>query len=172
MIHDHHDYIPDRFQKVIEKKLRKDFKGKDIVLDFDQAVSLHVDSTMYFPYFDVNNSNGDKLGYFVFKTTNACHFGGCIGDTKRPDPESLLFYDKIHYYVLLDTHFIIQNIRVLEHESDWGIEIGSRFWLKQFFDKKPGNFQLNENIDGISGATVSVEAMITDLNLLAPVENP
>ena len=162
------DLIPDQYQKTILRKLNKHYKPNSFTIQFNEELTKNSDSTLYIPYYDIRNDNGEWLNYFVFKTTNACQFGGCIGETKIQNLIEPVMYDKIHYFVLLDSSFHIQNIQVIEHESEWGVEISARHWLKQFFGKRPGKFELNQNIDGISGATVSVEAIINDLNLMIP----
>lgn len=64
------------------------------------------------------------------------------------------------YMVLLDANFKILHTKVLIYREEYGGEIGSKRWLKQFIGKKPGDRINHEtNIDGIAGATISVRSM-------------
>jgi len=56
-------------------------------------------------------------------------------------------------------------MKVLIYREDYGGEIGSKRWLKQFVGKSL-NDELNvgQNIKAISGATISVNAMTTAVN--------
>jgi len=64
------------------------------------------------------------------------------------------------YMVLLDNDFKISHSKVLIYREEYGGEIGSKRWLRQFNGKVPGNRVNHEtNIDGIAGATISVRSM-------------
>ena len=102
------------------------------------------------------------LGYLSYRKANACKFGGCSDTACSTDDAG--FKEYIYYFVILSKDTIIEKVRVLEYESSYGYEISNRAWLKQFQDKKPGNFKVQENVDAISGATISVEAMVDDIN--------
>jgi len=59
---------------------------------------------------------------------------------------------------------------VLVYRSTYGGEIMSRSWLKQFIGKTKGeSMEMNKDIDGISGATLSAPSItqgVKDLSLL------
>jgi len=68
--------------------------------------------------------------------------------------------DQFDYLVLLDTNLVIVKTKVLIYREDYGGEIGSKRWLKQFIGKtKDDEFRYGDNIDAISGATISVRSM-------------
>jgi major membrane immunogen (membrane-anchored lipoprotein) len=46
----------------------------------------------------------------------------------------------------------------------------SRSWLNQFNGLFPGEVEIDDQVDGISGATVSVQALIQDINQLPIVQ--
>ena len=53
----------------------------------------------------------------------------------------------------------IKSMKVLVYREDHGGEVGSKRWLKQFIGKGIDDpMRLNEDIQGISGATISCEA--------------
>lgn len=64
------------------------------------------------------------------------------------------------YAILFSTDLKIINAKVLIYREKHGRQIGMKRWLKQFFGMKPGDSPtLGENIDGISGATISCTSM-------------
>jgi Na+-translocating ferredoxin:NAD+ oxidoreductase RnfG subunit len=64
------------------------------------------------------------------------------------------------YLVLLNADLKIMNLKVLVYREEHGNEIGSKRWLKQFIGlNKYSRAILDKNIDGISGATISVKSM-------------
>lgn len=75
--------------------------------------------------------------------------------------------DTFDYLVVFDTTFIIKNIKVLVYREDYGGEIGSKRWLRQFTGKDPNaHFDYGQNIAAISGATISVRSMTRAINSL------
>ena len=69
------------------------------------------------------------------------------------------------YLVLFDKDFIITKIKVLIYREEYGGEISSKRWLKQFIGKTSASEVIyNENIIPISGATISVKSMTIAIN--------
>ncbi|MFH6601996.1 FMN-binding protein [Maribacter algicola] len=78
---------------------------------------------------------------------------------------------KFDYLVIFNMKLEVINSKVLVYREEYGGEIGSRRWLKQFFGKT-GNDRVDHesNIDGISGATISVRSMTRAIdNLLQTI---
>lgn len=72
---------------------------------------------------------------------------------------------KYDYLVLLDTDLAIVKAKVLIYREEYGGEIGSRRWLRQFIGKtKDDTFKYGDNIDAIAGATISVRSMTNAMN--------
>ena len=75
--------------------------------------------------------------------------------------------DDFDYLVLLDKELIIVKSKVLIYREDYGGEIGSKRWLKQFNGKTKNDvLKYGDNIAAISGATISVRAMTSAINTL------
>jgi len=71
------------------------------------------------------------------------------------------------YLVLMDKELIVLKAKVLIYREEYGGEIGSKRWLKQFIGKSQHDeFKYGDNIVGISGATISVRSMTTAMNNL------
>jgi len=73
--------------------------------------------------------------------------------------------DNFEYLLLFDVNLIIVKSKVLKYREDYGGEIGSKRWLKQFIGKSSKDKLLyGENIAAISGATLSVKSMTNSVN--------
>lgn len=69
------------------------------------------------------------------------------------------------YLILLDVSGTIKKSNVLIYREEYGGEIGSTRWLRQFIGKNTNdNLEYRNNIDAISGATISVRSMINATN--------
>ena len=81
--------------------------------------------------------------------------------------------DTFEYLVILDQNLVIKKINVLVYREDYGGEIGSNRWLKQFVGKSNKiDFSVGKNIAAISGATISVYSMTNAVNqLLSDLNN-
>ena len=67
---------------------------------------------------------------------------------------------KFDYLVVFDKQLFVVNSKVLIYREEYGGEIGSKRWLKQFLGKTGGDrVDSGTNIDAISGATISVRSM-------------
>jgi len=89
---------------------------------------------------------------------NACRSGGCL------DPSLIDEFEFFDYFILYDSTYTVQEVKVYNYQASHGQEITSKNWLKQF-RKYDGTKKLEtgKNIDGISGATTSVEAIVYDI---------
>ena len=75
--------------------------------------------------------------------------------------------DEFDYMVLFDTELNVRKAKVLIYREDYGNEIGSRRGLKQFIGKtSDDNLKYGQNIDAISGATISANSMTFAVNRL------
>ncbi len=76
-------------------------------------------------------------------------------------------YNDFDLMVIYDTEMAIIDTKVLTYREDWGGEIGSKRWLKQFLNKKADDqIQLGRDIQGISGATISVRSATVAIKLM------
>ena len=70
------------------------------------------------------------------------------------------------YLIILGLDLKIIDSKVLVYRENWGGEIGSKRWLKQFKHKgKDDRLIYMKDISAISGATISVKSMIETVNL-------
>lgn len=75
--------------------------------------------------------------------------------------------DQFDYMVIFDSELNVRKAKVLIYREDYGNEIGSKRWLKQFIGKSSDdNLKYGQNIDAISGATISANSMTFAMNNL------
>ena len=68
--------------------------------------------------------------------------------------------DYFDYLILFDLDLNILNSKVLAYREDYGGEIASKRWLRQFVGKTINDrLKYRENVMAISGATISVKSM-------------
>ena len=62
--------------------------------------------------------------------------------------------------VVFDKNLNVVKTKVLIYREDYGNEIGSKRWLKQFIGKTSSDsLKYGQDIDAISGATISANSM-------------
>jgi len=72
---------------------------------------------------------------------------------------------EFEYVVLFDKNFIIKKSKVLIYRENYGLQIGTQRWLKQFIGMSPKDeIVYGENIAAISGATISASSMARAVN--------
>lgn len=68
--------------------------------------------------------------------------------------------DNFSYMIVFTPDAKIASVNVLEYRENYGGEIASKRFLKQYIGKKNGeSMKYLKDIDGISGATISVRAL-------------
>ena len=132
--------------KIIGKYYEIDDFSKEYI-EFSEEIYSHLPSDFSQQNLFRITKNDELLGY------------GYIGNA----PSKTATYD---YLVLFDEKWIITKSTVLIYREEYGGEIGSRRWLKQFIGGSylTSNFELNKNIIPISGATISVRTMTNAIN--------
>jgi Na+-translocating ferredoxin:NAD+ oxidoreductase RnfG subunit len=80
--------------------------------------------------------------------------------------------DYFDFLVIFDSDLMISKVKVLVYREDHGGEVGSKRWLKQFIGKSTNdNLKYQQDIVGISGATISVKSMTYEVNKLLKTVN-
>jgi len=101
---------------------------------------------------------------------NSCRSGGCSQPSETAESETGFEY--FDYLIILNANNCIELVRVFNYQATHGVEITSRNWLKQFRGyngEKP--LEYNKDIDAISGATVSVISLMTDIEAVVQTVN-
>ena len=139
----------------LSKKVDKEIKATFGVENYTYAVKVIPDAVLKELPSEFNNENllsiidNDVfLGY--------AYFGQGFGKT-----------DHFDFLVLFNSELSIVKTKVLAYREDYGGEIGSKRWLKQFIGKTQyDNLKYGDDIVAISGATISVRSMTNEINNL------
>lgn len=109
--------------------------------------------------FNEVKSKNELVGFACYTTAFGCRVGGCAA----PGNANVESYETFDYIVIYDKNMSILKVDIANYSGQYGYEICRSKWLAQFNGQTTG-FKLNENIDGISGATVSASFLIDALN--------
>jgi len=141
--------LPKNIQKKVDKEIRETFNIETFSFT---SVPISSEITKDVPSkFEDNN---------LFKIVDNYSFLGYAYIAKAPSKTA-----QFDYLVLLDTDLIIVKTKVLMYREEYGGEIGSKRWLKQFIGKTKNDYvKYNDNIIAISGATISVRSMTNAIN--------
>lgn len=111
-------------------------------------------------------TQSNVTGYAFIKEVKACSLNGCISSKPNTDDDDTgsEYYD---IFVLTDMNKNIKSIKVLDYFSDYGYEITSKRYLKKYIGASLCQFSSSQDtkipVDGISGATISYNALVTTL---------
>lgn len=141
--------VPKNLQKKVYKEIKNTFKIEDFNLSTIK-VDDKLNASLPFKINDENfhqiKSNQKVIGYAIINTA----------------PSKTADFD---YLILLDATGTIVKSNVLIYREEYGGEIGSTRWLRQFIGKNQNDIlEYKKNIDAISGATISVKSMIKSVN--------
>ncbi len=143
-------YAQVEFSNIIEKKVTK-LVNQYLAIDkfeYSSINSLPQLGLKENHVFKIS-ANGEERGYFAID-------------------KSMGQYDYFDYVVVFDQELNILAVRVLNYREDYGYEVSSRWWLSQFIGKKAGkNMRYKEDIDALSGATISAESITDSLKILS-----
>ena len=143
--------LPKRLQKKVNKEIKSTYNVEKFACNAI-TISTEIANTLPAKFgadnlFDIKN-NDSLIGYAYV--------------SKAPSKT-----DEFDYLVLLDKDLIVLKTKVLVYREDYGGEIGSKRWLKQFIGKtQHDELRYNDNIMAISGATISVRSMTNAMNNL------
>lgn len=143
--------VNNRIETLISKEVKAVFQI-DTYQKEAISVSEEINNSLPIPLnginlFKISNEN-ELLGYY--------YHGQAYGKA-----------DYFDFLIVFDAELVITKAKVLIYREDHGGEIGSKRWLKQFTGtSKSEDLKYGKDIAGISGATISVKAMTTEINKL------
>ncbi len=80
-------------------------------------------------------------------------------------------YDEFSFFLLTDLDKSTQMVRVVKYISDHGGEITSKKWLNQFQGYKGGTLKYGDDIQAISGATLSASSITNRIHEIIDLLN-
>ena len=139
--------------KNIQKKVTKEIKGVFELESFSLEEVAVSDQ--------INNQLKTRIGIDnLFKIVSDSELIGYAFVDKAPSKT-----DEFDYLVIFDVDLIIMKSKVLIYREDYGAEIGSKRWLKQFVGlDQNSKIQYGNEIKAISGATISARALTIAIN--------
>jgi len=152
------DYSP----RSLEKDIRKAFDADDFVSEQIPFTGLNFPYVSQGKFFGVaDNISGLPKLYVYLGRVNTCRAGGCNSPAIGNMCEDSEYFD---YYIIFDTSARIQLVRIYNYQATHGYEVTSKGWLKQF-EGYNGTKELEagQNIDAISGATISVYGIVQNV---------
>ncbi len=73
-------------------------------------------------------------------------------------------FHQFDYHFIFNDNAEVLKVEILKYIENYVAEICSKKWLKQFIKKSTANFSdFNRSVDGISGATLSVNSVKTEV---------
>ena len=141
--------------KKIETKIEKEIKSVFEISSFEKknlVLSDSINKNLLVPFKEDNffkiTSNKKLLGYFYYG--------------KAPSKT-----DVFDFVVIFNEELILKKIKIVAYRENYGNEISSKRWLKQFeLLTKEDSAVYRENIQAISGATISAKSMTRTINNL------
>ena len=110
---------------------------------------------------------GKTLGNVYIRRVHTCDPEACRENSTKSPSTNLNDLEYFDYFMIMDTDTVIQNITVYNYQATHGHDVAKRNWLSQFIGQ-PNNtyFEYGENIDAISGATVSAENFTNEISYI------
>lgn len=143
--------LPKNIQKKVDKEIKNVFNIETFSFNskvIPSEITKHLPSKFEDNNFFKIESNNQLLGYAYL--------------AKAPSKTA-----NFDYLVLLDKDLVVLKTKVLIYREEYGGEIGSKRWLKQFIGKTQNDsLHYGDNIIAISGATISVRSMTNAMNNL------
>ena len=107
------------------------------------------------------NHQLSTIGYLALREVKACSLNGCTSQGSKIQHLASEYYD---IAVFIDLALTINQIIILDYFSDYGYEISSKRYLNQYQGKYLPDFSPKTPlVDGVSGATISYDALIVSL---------
>ena len=136
--------LPKNIQKKVDKNIRKTFEVETFSLN-PVKVSVEINEQLLAKITDDNF-------YRIIYNDAIIGFGFVDNASSKTD--------QFDYLVLFDDQLKVVHSAILVYREDYGGEIGSKRWLKQFLGLSgKDRVSLKNNVDGIAGATISVRSM-------------
>lgn len=164
--------ITPKMQKTINKELKKSWKDITVVqkpLVATNRLSANLSDELENSFALLNGK--DTLAFLFVRRTKGCVIGGCDETTKKDNyyDEASNFeerYEHFDYMAILNTDLSVKKVKILVYEGEYGYEVTSKLWLKQFIGYKGTELKYGSDIQALSGATVSAQSITNDIQEL------
>ena len=157
------EYSPNALQRELAKE------KIDELSEIDISNSQLFQMEIMGKFFSVKNIGlQNSISYVYVGRVNSCRSGGC-SLTNETEGSTFEYFD---YFILYNSEGRVFKVKVFNYMATKGQEITARSWLKQF-NGYDGSTTLHagNDIDSISGATISVYAIINDVRVKTQLLN-
>jgi hypothetical protein len=154
----------DRFKipKRLLKSINNEFEITSHLLHSIPTLTSSVNDELLGKFFNIT-SQDEKLGFAYLGRVNTCRVGGCESASLIAGNDELST-EYFEYFIIYNTEAEVQRIQIYNYQANHGQEVSSRGWLKQFIGFNTElELEVGKNIDGISGATISVYALTANV---------
>jgi len=151
------DDFSSKINKLVEKQLDKNFKIETRLIEFEPELQNTQASNSMFYY--IHNTDNQSIGIAVITNANGCIIGGC-GINKSLESR----FEKFHFLSIYNIEKELQALVILDYPGEHGFEISAKWWLKQFIGRTQNKHIYGNNIDAISGATISGQSVVNEVN--------
>ncbi len=127
--------------KKFEKELSKFFDVNDIILS--EIDELPSGEELFFSVLE----RKEKSGFAVFTSAEGR-------------------FDHFDFMIVFNSELQIVHLKILNYRSHYGAEIRSKRWLKQFYKNQSSDFNYGNDIQAISGATLSAQSLTQKVNAI------
>jgi hypothetical protein len=146
------NHISKAITVIVIALLFSSFKATYWELDKDSRATVYKSIAKIFNSETCNLDPIDDTFYSILEDDSII---GYLAVTDAPSK-----FHRFDYYVLFDDKEEILKVEVLHYRENYGGEICSKNWLKQFVGIDTENYSsYSREIDGISGATISVNSL-------------
>ena len=151
--------LPRRVSKSVEKTFGKEnYQLESLTAGTSEDFASSYEGNFY----RLKPAAEDKTtGYLHIGRVKTCRAGGCSAPGSNTEQNSSEYFD---YVILFDTEANIELVKIFNYQATHGQEITARGWLKQFLGfSGRDSLEVGKDIDTISGATISVDAITSDV---------
>lgn len=118
----------------------------------------------------IQNNNDDYVvelirysdnGIFYYEVIENGIRKGFLVTAKAPSK-----YNNFDFFVILNLNFKIEYLEIMKYRENWGYEITNKKWLRQFSKLTDSRFGSENQVQAISGATISVHSLCSYIDVI------
>jgi Na+-translocating ferredoxin:NAD+ oxidoreductase RnfG subunit len=164
--------------KPLKKDIQKIWKSENVELtEVLVPDSMYNDILLDQGKIYQTKDEAENYGFAYIGRIYSCRSEGCGMDEVVEDGSLDADFEYFDYYIIFDSSLKVEKVRVYNYQATHGHEVGGTGWLKQFIGYEGATkLELGKNIDSISGATISANAITYNvqesyryLDLLMPI---
>lgn len=150
----------------LDKQIHKSFGTDHFILEAVDSTAVGQDPIAQAGKFFKLKQHSQLLGHVYVGRVNTCRAGGCSSSSQlKSAADAFEYFD---YFILFNLDNSVRHVQVFDYRATHGHEVCSRPWLKQFrgYDGEK-ELRVGKDIDGISGATISVHAITFNIETVS-----